>query len=375
MAVDDLKRELIEYMEKAHRKRYHRGYFGCLTALLVESEPVTQKRIMELTKYSRASVSLALQKLQLTLPVRTLKIMGDRKQYYTYQGGPEQFLVDILERRTDMPDIDLEMIGTIQKKAEIKEKEHPSYCRLLNYLKELRLYLELMHSIRKDSLRKFRTILRSGSFEDLDFPDSSDFNSSKITGFLHRVMTSEGLSETEHEPIKDKPPLHYMELKREYFRGIKTGLNPLYAQSIADLLVVVHDVIIEKATTQDEIQEATQLPRSTISQVLSLAVDEETIEIEKLPGSRTRIYRPAISLMELFLNYYDRAFAYASTIRRKVEDLADRVQNSNSETSESMEFLQTLCVLERAYASTQEFTIRAKTRFVKELMRKLEGRI
>ncbi|MGC1119683.1 MAG: hypothetical protein WBA22_01200 [Candidatus Methanofastidiosia archaeon] len=374
MTVDDLKRELVKYMEKAHRSRYHRNFFGCLTALLVEDGPTTQERIMELTQYSKTSVSLALQKIQLTLPVRVLKIMGDRKHYYEYQGGPEQFLVDILSRRTDILDIDLEMIHTIQKKVEMKVKEHVSYCRLWHYLKELQLFLELMHSVRKKNLEKYRMVLQSGSFDELNLPEASALNSGEIADFLNTLMTPEDPSKIEHEPMKDKIPLPYIELKREYFGGIKTGLNPLYAQSVANLLIIVHDVIIEKATTQEAIQESTQLPRSTISDVLSLAVDEGVIEVEKFPGSRTKVYRPAISLVELILNYYDRAFAYASNTRKKIVDVVNGMQDITPEDSEFMGFHEKLSVLKRAYTITEEFTIRAKAEFIKELMSEYEGR-
>lgn len=368
MTVDDLKKELIEYMEKAHGGRYHRNFFGCLTALLVEDGPTTQERIMELTRYSKTSVSLALQKIQLTLPVRVLKIMGDRKHYYEYQGGPEQFLVDILNRRTDIPDIDLEMIHTIQKKVEIKVKEHVSYCRLWNYLNELGLYLKIMHSVRKKNLEKFRMVLQSGSLDELDLPEASAPNSGEIAGFSNTLMTSEASSRIEHEPISSKLLLPYIELKREYFRGIKTGLNPLYAQSVANLLIIVHDVIIEKATTQEAIQESTQLPRSTISDTLSLAVEEGVIEVEKFSGSRTKVYRPAISLVELIMNYYDRAFAYASNTRKKIVDVVNGMQDITSEDSAFVDFLEKLNVLKRAYTITEEFTIRAKAEFIKELM-------
>lgn len=374
MTVDDLKRELIEYMEKVHGSRYHRNFFGCLTALLAEDGPTTQERIMELTRYSKTSVSLALQKIQLTLPVRVLKIMGDRKHYYEYQGGPEQFLVDILSRRTDIPDIDLEMIHTIQKKVETKVKEHVSYCRLWHYFEELQLYLRLMHSVRKKNLEKFRMVLQSGSLDELNLPEASALNSGEISDFLNTLMTSEDHSRIKHEPMKGKLPLPYIELKREYFRGIKTGLNPLYAQSVGNLLIIVHDVIIEKATIQEAIQESTQLPRSTISDVLSLAVDEGVIEVEKFPGSRTKVYRPAISLVELILNYYNRAFVYASNTRRKIVDVLNRMQDIAPEDSEFTRFLEKLNVLDRAYTITEEFTIRAKAEFIKELMSEYEGR-
>ncbi|MBU7033297.1 MAG: hypothetical protein HXS53_12265 [Theionarchaea archaeon] len=373
MKIDELKRELVKYMEETHRRRYHRNFFGCLTALLVEDGPVTQERIMELTGYSKASVSLTLHKLQLTLPVKTLKIMGDRRHYYEYRGGPEQFLVDILERRTEVPDIDLELIHTIHENVIAKVKEHPSYEKLESYLRELHLFLRLMHSIRKKNFNKFKTTLKSGSFQELNFPEASDLNYRQIKNFLNDKMTSGKDSTTKNGDTKDKLPRDYIELKREYFRSIKTGLNPLYAQSVANLLLVVHDVIIEKATTQEAIRDSTRLPRSTISDVVSFACDEGIIQVKKVYGSRTRIYIPVLSLLELILNYYDNACVYASTIRKKICDLLNRLEDITPQTPEFMNFNEKLIKLERAYVITEKFTTRAKAEFIEELMNEYAG--
>ena len=373
MKIDELKRELVKYMEETHRRRYHRNFFGCLTTLLVEDGPVTQERIMELTGYSKASVSLTLNKLQLTLPIKTLKIMGDRRHYYEYRGGPEQFLVDILERRTEVPDIDMELIHTIHEKAMAKVKEHPSYEKLENYLRELHLFLRLMHSIRKKNFNKFKTTLKSGSFQELNFPEVSDINYRQILNFLNDKRTSGKDNTMKNGDAKDNQPWDYIELKREYFRSIKTGFNPLYAQSVANLVLVVHDVIIEKATTQEAIQESTQLPRSTISDVLSLACDEGIIQVEKVHGFRTRIYIPALSLLELILNYYDNACVYALTIRKKIRDLLNRLKDITPRDSEFMNFHGKLIELEKAFVITEKFTTRAKAEFIQELMNEYAG--
>lgn len=374
MMLDDLKRDFVEYMERATGVSYPRNFFGCLTAILVEEGPTTQDRIIELTGYSKAAVSLALQKIQLTLPVNTLKIMGDRKHYYEYKGGPEEYLIDVTRRRTDVPDIDLEMVRNLQKKTEIMTKKHLSYCRLLDYLRELHLYIELMYSIRKKSFDKFRMVLVSGSFDEVDLPEASALNSDDMKEFLDTLTGSENLSGTEQDYVKNKLPHDYIELKREYFSGIKTGLNPLYSQEAANLFIVIHDAILERAVTQKMIQESTRLPRSTISDALALAVNQGFIKIEKPSGSRTKVYKPTISLTGLMLNYYDRAFTYASNTRKKIRDLLNKMSDITTKGSKYFRFLEKLNALERAYAITEEFTIRTKVEFIKGLMNEFKRR-
>jgi DNA-binding transcriptional regulator GbsR (MarR family) len=371
MTLDDLKRDFIEYMEKATGASYPRNFFGCLTAIIIEEGPTTQDRIIELTGYSKAAVSVALQKIQLALPVNMLKFMGDRKHYYEYKGGPEDFLIDLMRRRVDVADLDLEMVRTFQKKAEMRVTKHPSFRRLLDYFEELGLYLELMYSIRIESLDKFRAVLVSGSFDGVDLPEASAVNSGKLAVFLDNLMVSEERSGRERVLIKDKPPLDYVELKRKYFSAVKTGLNSLYAQKAANLVIILHDVIIERAVTQEMLQESTQLPRSTISDTLTLAVEQGIIEFDKLSGSRTKIYRPAITLTGLILNYYNRSFAYGSNTRKKIIDLVNRMKDVPVKDSKYFEFLEKLNALERAYAIAEEFSIRNKAEFVKELMNKI----
>jgi DNA-binding transcriptional regulator GbsR (MarR family) len=368
MTLDDLKRELVEHMEEAHGKRYHRNFFGCLTAIIIDSGPVTQERIMELTGYSKASVSLALQKIQLILPVRTVKKMGDRKYYYEYRGSPQEFLIDIMYRRTDMPDIDVQMIRTMEKKVEKKLCEHDLYRRFRDYLAELSLYLKLMHSIRKENLSTYRRVLLSGSFDGVNLPEASVLHSDEIQDFIRVIRATKSQDETAYDHVEKNPPPDYLTVKRDYFRNIKTGLNPLFAQSVANLVIVVHDVIIEKVTTQEMLEESTQLPRSTISDVLSLAVDQGFIDVERSTVSRKKVYRSAVSLLEVILMYYDRGFAYAAHTRKKILSLIKRMSDISSHDSDYSQFLKKLHTLEKAYALTEEFTTRAKVAFIQELM-------
>ena len=141
MQLENIKRKFVEYMEEVHgANMYPRNFFGCLLSIIIESEPVSQERIMELTGYSQATISLTIQKIQLLMPIRTLRKVGDRKRYYLYEGPPVGFLLDLLQRRVDVQDIDLNLIENTLLKLRKKESGNSRYKRFLDYLNNMRLY-------------------------------------------------------------------------------------------------------------------------------------------------------------------------------------------------------------------------------------------
>ena len=69
MTLEEIKREFVSFMEAARATEpYPRNFMGCLISLLIDPTPVSQERIVELTGYSQATVSMTLQKLRLMMP-------------------------------------------------------------------------------------------------------------------------------------------------------------------------------------------------------------------------------------------------------------------------------------------------------------------
>ena len=146
MKIEKIKRDYIEYMEEVHGVyMYPRNFFGCLLSIIIESEPISQERIMALTGYSQATVSLTIQKIQLLMPIRSLRKVGDRRHYYMYEDPPEGFLLDLLRKRVDAQDIDLSLIEKTLLKLRKKESGSSGYKRFLNYLENMLFYYTLIH--------------------------------------------------------------------------------------------------------------------------------------------------------------------------------------------------------------------------------------
>ncbi|MHA1960613.1 MAG: hypothetical protein ACW99U_10290 [Candidatus Thorarchaeota archaeon] len=363
MKLEKVKRDFISYMEKVHGANpYPRNLFGCLMSVMIESEPVSQERIMELTGYSQATISLTIQKLQLLLPIRTVKKKGDRKRYYVYDDAPTSFVLDLLQRRVDVQDIDPKLIESMLDKVRKRADQDQELAQFETYLDNMKLYLALIHEIRSASVEPFAQALASGSLEGLTLQDASVLKKGELADFI--TTLKEITSVSEHEIPVENGRHDLLLLKNEYFTGIKTSLNPLFSQAIANQLVVVHSVLLEGCTTQEQIEQTTLLPRSTISEVLTHAAKRGII---KVSGSRPKQYESAISISDLMLASFDRVADYISLVKTRLSEFVTVARRVRPESSEVTEFLKFLVGLENAYLFALAFSINMKVQTVRQL--------
>lgn len=340
-------------MERVHSAiAYPRNFFGVLSALLIEDSPVTQDRVMQLTGYSRATVSLSLQKIQLVMSVHVTKIQSDRRNYYSFGGCPEDFILRIMEARTDAPDIDVDATAFLAEKAEARIPQDDSYKRLSKHFLEVTQLVSAIFDVRKRSIGPLAKALRRNGVEGVVISASLKQELSRLKAFQ---KVSYDVNGDEKDLSEKEDPSGYLELKQEYFHVLRRSLNPLYSQRLAHRLVVIHDVMIEGTTTQEQIRDSTGLPRSTVSEQLRLGVDEGILQVETIEGSRVKQYRPGVSLVELLMAHYRRSAVYAATVSDKIQSLVRKLDDNEDETKRLRERLRQL---ERAYETLAEFTRR-----------------
>ncbi|MFW9977475.1 MAG: hypothetical protein ACFFEJ_05220 [Candidatus Thorarchaeota archaeon] len=354
MSIEEIKQDFIEFMEEEHGSNpYPRNFFGCLLSIIVEDEPVSQERIMELTGYSQATISLTIQKIQLLMPLRILKIPGDRKNYYSYEGPQMKFLLDMFQRRVDVQDIDLNLVESVLRKVE-NEPSSRKIDRFRKYLNTLHLLLSSIHTIRGAGLEPFKRFLESGSIEESQLKDSQLIESGKLADFLN---TLKSVSYDSALSIDDeRVSANFLSLKKEYLSGLKSNLNPLYSQAIANHLMVIHDVFIEGRTTQNRIEKVTKLPRSTISEILAAGERVGQIQVTRATGSKIKQYAPAISITELMLAYFNRVTEYELRIRRRLREFKQATTKLGSRTKATRRFLDFLRELDGVYAFAEKYT-------------------
>ncbi|MFX1484865.1 MAG: hypothetical protein ACFFCP_16935 [Promethearchaeota archaeon] len=363
MSLEKIKREFIQFMEEVHGGiPYPRNFYGCLLAIIIEPEPVSQERIMELTGFSQATVSLTIQKIQLLFPIRTMKRVGERKHYYEYD-EPNRFSLDLSLRRTEVQDLDTRFIHPILEKAEVESDKDPASRRFVDYLKNLLLYLNLTHEIRMENTEVFKRVLNDGSLDKSGLLSRSLLKQKPLSGFLTQLKKA--------SREYDRLPLHEeqvsgvnQKLKNEYYTGIKSNFNPLYSQVIANRFMIVHSVFAEGRVTQQQIVSLTNLPRSTVSESLSEAEGRGVIKITK--KARVKFYQPGILFSEMMLGQFDRVANYIDTTRKQLSKFATRTRKAGS-SKKAKKLLEFLRSLESAYSIALALSHDMKVKMVMRL--------
>jgi DNA-binding transcriptional regulator GbsR (MarR family) len=362
MSLEKIKREFISYMEEVHGgDPYPRNIYGCLLSIMIESEPVSQERIMELTGFSQATVSLTIQKIQLLFPIRTIKKVGERKHYYEYD-APNRFSLDLTQRRTEVRDLDTRFIVPILEKAKADVNKDPSLRRFVDYLTNLLLYLDLTHEIRKDNAKAFEQAMEDGKLDAKNVLRIDALKRKPLSEFL--VQLKEASNGYESPLVTEEFPRS--DLKREYLTGVKSNFNPLFSQALANQYIVAHSVLLEGSTTQEQIERLTQLPRSTISEVLSLIEKRGVVKVQKKRGSRVKYYQPGVLFSQLMLGYFDRTAKYIDSTRNRLSEFVALTRKIHPK-KESEKLLEILESLERAYSFALALSHDMKVRMVMRL--------
>ena len=363
MTLDKIKQEFIRYMEEVRSgEPYAKNFMGGLVSIIVEPEPISQERIMELTGNSQGTVSLTLQKLQLLMPIRTTRKIGDRKHYYIYNGSPERFILDLWQKRIEAQILDMKQLEAMIEKMKDKADRNAAFERFFNYLKNLNLYHKLVHELRSKGISKFEQSIDSGSLESLSLKDSGALEKGRLAEFLgHLRITS--MKDIESPP-KDKSLNEYTRTKNDYYSGIKTNLNPLYSQMVANQMMVIHEVFVEGTVTQEQIEKSTLLPRSTISEILSQSVKIGIVRVSKKGSSRIKLYQPAISFSDLMLSNYDQVARHISQVMPRLTEFIELTKKMRPKSVETKWFLKILIGFEKAYSFTRDFSNSMKVEMV-----------
>ncbi|MHA1933719.1 MAG: hypothetical protein ACW97A_00435 [Candidatus Thorarchaeota archaeon] len=366
MKLDKIKQEFIRYMEEVRSgEPYAKNFIGCLISVIIEPEPISQERMVELTGYSQGSVSLTLQKLQLLMPVRTIRKIGDRKHYYTYDGSPGKFVLDLWQSRIQAQAIDIKQLEKAIDRVEEKLKETPALARFSDYLQNLQLYFKLVYELRNTGIAKFEQASELGSFENLKLLNSEMLQKGKLAEFLSQLR-SISLDDAD-SPHKHDVPLECLHSKNDYYSSLKTNLNPLYSQSVVNQMIVIHDVFLERGVTQEQIEKSTLLPRSTISEVLTRFEKIGIIRVTKKTGTRTKLYQPAISFTDLMLGNFGQVSKHISEVMPRLSEFSSMVKKTRSKSKATKKFLEILNSLEKAYAFTRDFSNSMKVEMVIKL--------
>ena len=373
MPFEEIKREFVGFMEEIRATEpYPRNFMACLISLIIDPAPVSQERIVELTDYSQATVSMTLQKLKLLMPIRTIRTRGDRRHYYAYDGTPGRFVIDLWEKRLEAQAISYQQIEKTLEKVKGKSSRNKSIKRFQDYLEYFLLILRIVGELRTSGIKDFEDVLNTGSLSELKNQDVASLNEGELTNFLKKLreVSFESSARLSQE---DQESSEYLQMKSEYFSGIKTEFNPLFSQEAANQMIVVHSVFLDGYTTQQQLEEVTLLPRSTISEVLTQSVNRGLIKVTKKEGSRIKYYQPAISFTDLMLGSFVQFEMHLSQVMPRLVEYKKQVSKIPNSLNRKKPFLAALKSLEEVYVFTREFSRIMKMKLVTNLKEEIDS--
>jgi DNA-binding transcriptional regulator GbsR (MarR family) len=355
ITVDDIKREFIHFMEEYHNQVLtSKNYAGCLMAVFVEQRPVNQDRIIELTGYSRTTVSLVLKEIQKIMPLKRVKIPGDRKRYYEYGVNTTEFMINFFQQLIEYYRNRVDFIPPVIEK--LIRHDDPSFINFLEFLEKFHDLSILFFEITQETTDEFKEIFRSGKIDQETMTNSDPSKSSEIQAFM------ENLSKVPDPPVDfvkqksmDGALLDtYLQIKNDYFAELKKNIDFGSLKNTARG-IIGHELFIEnRPITQEEIETSTGYQRSLISEVMNLLVDQEVVKVIKRRGDRKKYYYPNYSWDILMLGKFKRNIDHARIIKNKLKTLSeknDNIKDESEEKSSLVTFLEKLSISYDLYAN------------------------
>ncbi|MFX1255896.1 MAG: hypothetical protein ACFFCZ_30095 [Promethearchaeota archaeon] len=343
MRLDDIKKQFIRFMEDIHTHyAYPKNFFGCLMAILIEQRPTHQKRIMKLTGYSRTTVSETLTKIQMNLPLEQIRIPGERKKFYKYGDDPTSFMIDFLDVVLESKEVKMDYIPPILDEIKVYSEKHPRFRSFKRFLETIYYEFNLYFNLLEESKEEFKGILKTGNIDNSKIHELSSSRSEEMTSFIQKILEpSNQLVEFDESKSKMDTRLFetYIQLKHRYYQKIREVIGPLRSQQAVYLPIIYQNILIEpEPVTQEEIQIATTLQRSIISEVLQFLAQQGLVKVFKKPGDLKKYYTNTISWSGLVLNRFNRFFNYTKLVKEKINNLTEQLEiiNDNSEEFDSL---------------------------------------
>lgn len=345
MNTDDIKREFINLMEKKHSGYlFPKKYFGVMMAIFVEQEPITQDRIVQLTKYSRTTISQMLKLVQINFQLRIIKKPGIRKKYYSIDLSIQDFMfkffTSIIDRYKNKLDFMTISIGEIKPYSK-KHRRFKNFLQYLeNYYKFSKLYIDLLTNTEEHLESLVRTGKLSKEFIAEDVL-SSEKKKEYLKNLFHLTNKESEISDLQ---IRDEESSKkYDELKQKYYERFRENLTLSNSPtSIARMIIGTELLLEQRSLTQEEIEKATNLQRSVISDTLNLLLKIKMINLTKKPGDRKNYYNIIQSWDSRTINRLKSQINSSVEMKGEMHKLSEKVKilNTNDKNNSFIKFLE-----------------------------------
>ncbi len=333
MQSDEIKQDFIEFMEITHiGQLYPKSFFGVLMALFIEENPTTQDRIETLTGYSKTIVSQSLQSLQKHVPITVVNRPGTRKNFYSIELSRKEFMIlflrlimDAYQDKTDfIPPLIDKISPYLQKNARFSIFRHF----LEQFYKMSKLYLKIIAETAEDLTH----LIRTGQIRAERILNHQLFDAPENLEFIKELMSPARIPPKipENAQIDEKLLTIYAQLKDEYYRLFRLNLSSGESQVLVARSIIGTELLLEnRPLTQEEIENATHLQRSIISEALNLLLAWNMVQLVKKKGDRRKYYVTLQSWDSRMIGKLRLNLKYTCTVKQKLILLIEKTHASN----------------------------------------------
>ncbi|MGD2200478.1 MAG: hypothetical protein PVJ38_02460 [Candidatus Bathyarchaeota archaeon] len=278
--------DYLAFMEQVHKTLgFEANLIGVLFTLLLEGDYITQDRVMELTGFSRSTVSETLKKLiapSSSFPVLSTRKPSDRRKFYYCPLDFEEYVMTFFTSAMEASYFSDEIIREMLARLDIldsQSREALHMRRFFSYLLDVVDSLQNILEYTEEHLERF--------FEDSSYTPE---------------FTEEDLADYERKHEKPPPGTStvgetdsLLEIKRDYIRETLENATPVGRRR--ELAAVSLALILSPdSLNQEEIMEVTGYSRSTVSASLTSIEDLNVLRLIKKPRDRKKYYKSVLKL-------------------------------------------------------------------------------
>ncbi len=281
-----LKIDYLAFMEQVHGALgFEPNLISVLFSLLLEGDYITQDRIIELTGFSRSTVSETLKKLtdpSSSFPVLATRRPGDRRKFYYCPLGIDEYVMTFFTSATAASDFSEEILHEMLERLDAMGSETPEALHVRKFFGYLLGALILIQD-----LLEYTRMHMERFAEDPDYVPK---------------FTDEGIVSIEKERLepmarrfRSRKNDTLLDIKREYIRETLEHASPVgRRREIAAVSLAL--ILNADPMTQEEIMEVTGYGRSTVSENLAKIEEMNVLSVVKKPGDRKKYYKTTIKL-------------------------------------------------------------------------------
>ncbi|WP_371804951.1 hypothetical protein [Candidatus Lokiarchaeum ossiferum] len=294
MGIEEIKKEFILLMEEAHQGLlFPKNYFGCMMAIFIEQEPVTQDRIEELTGYSKTTISQIIKLIQMNIQLEKLKKPKIRKKFYSIETPPREFMLKFLRRIMDSYQNRADFVPPLIEEILPYVDKHIRFRNFYVFLKNLYASSALYINLIVETSKELEDLIYTGQIQGTSLLNNNLMSSPENLKYLQEIMKPPQPSNSiaENPILSDELSEIFFSIKNRFYQQLNANLTLNESQFMSARRMIATELLLEnRPLTQEDIEKSTHFARSLISDVLALLLNWKMIQVIKKPHDRKNYY-------------------------------------------------------------------------------------